>query len=64
MSVRDLFYSIYQSLIMFVEVNRVTNKGDYGGPQEKKGHQARKVYKTIFKEFGLHKSTFRQIVYK
>ncbi len=27
-------------------------------------HQARNVYKTISKEFGLHKSTVRQIVYK
>ncbi len=27
-------------------------------------HQARKGYKTISKEFGLHKSTVRQIVYK
>ncbi len=27
-------------------------------------HQARKDYKTISKEFGLHKSTVRQIVYK
>ncbi len=27
-------------------------------------HQARKGYKTISKELGLHKSTVRQIVYK
>ncbi len=27
-------------------------------------HQARKGYKTISKEFGLHKSTVRQTVYK
>ncbi len=27
-------------------------------------HQARKVYKTISKVFGLHKSRVRQIVYK
>ncbi len=26
---------IYQSLIMFVEVNHVTNKGDYWGPRKK-----------------------------
>ncbi len=58
---------IYQSLIMFVEVNHVTNKGDYWGPRKKRvdvAHQARKGYKTISKEFGLHKSTVGQIVYK
>ncbi len=57
---------IYQSLIMFVEVNHVTNKGDYWGPRKTVDvtHQARKGYKTISKEFGLHKSTVRQIVYK
>ncbi len=66
MLVRDLFYSkngIYQSLIMFVEVNHVMNKGDL----QKKSwccSSGWKGYKTISKEFGLHKSTVRQIVYK
>ncbi len=57
---------IYQSLIMFVEVNHVTNKGDYWdlGKSVYVAHQARKGYKTISKEFGLHKSTVRQTVYK
>ncbi len=57
---------IYQSLIMFVEVNRVMNKGDTEdlGKRVDVAHQARKGYKTISKEFGLHKSTVRQVVYK
>ncbi len=57
---------IYESLIMFVEVNHVTTKEiteDLG----RRGvccSSARKGYKTISKEFGLHKSTVIQIVYK
>ncbi len=48
------------------QVNHVTNKGDYWGPRKKSWwhHQDRKGYKTISKEFGLHKSTVIQIVYK
>ncbi len=56
---------IYQSLIMFVEVNHVPNKGDYCGPLKVDvAHQARQGYKTISKEIGLHKYTVRQILYK
>ncbi len=57
---------IYQSLIIFVEVNHVMNKGDSWRSRKKVdvAHQAIKGYKTISKEFGLLKSTVRQIVYK
>ncbi len=52
---------IYQRLIMFVEVNHGTNKG----PQ-KEGWccSSGKGYKAISEEFGLHKSTVRQIEHK
>ncbi len=53
---------IYQSLIMSMEVNHVTNKGDYQGKRVDVAHQARKVCKTTSKKFGLHKSAVRQIV--
>ncbi len=57
---------IYQSLIMFVEVNHVTKKRRLLRTSERVdvAHQARKVYKTISKEVRLHKSTVRQIVNK
>ncbi len=51
---------IYQSLIMFVEVNHVTNNEineDLGKRVVDVAHQSRTGYKTISKEFGLHKST-------
>ncbi len=58
-------------LVLFKEqsdhrVNHVTNKEDYWGPRKKSWctRQDRKGYKTISKEFGLHKSTVTQIVYK
>ncbi len=53
---------IYQSLIMSLEVNHVTNKGDYQGKRVDVAHQARKGCKTTSKKFGLHKFADRQIV--
>ncbi len=49
---------------MFVEVNHVMKKGVYWGKIVDVTHQARKGYKTISKDFALHKSTVRQIVLK
>ncbi len=57
---------IYQSLILFVEVSHSMNKGDLSGPQKKSCccSSGWKMLQNISKEFRLHKSTVRQLVYK
>ncbi len=57
-NVSNLFYSKNRDLSKSDHVcgsDHVTNKGDHWGVDV--AHQARKGYKTISKEFGLHKSS-------